>query len=237
MKVFAFLAVICLFSSTISAGQNSDGHDVEGTVRDPTGALVSGAKVILAAANFGEEQSTDQQGHFAFRDVPVSRATIKVLVAGFAAAERNWEANDQGPATLEIVLTPAHLTERIAVTANLTRQRVSDTAESTTVLTHEDLSSAAASTLDAALRQVPGFVLFRRTGSLTSNPTSQGVSLRGAGSSGEAAPSSSMTACRSMIRLVVGSIGTGSQKNRSRRWRLFRGGCRIFTARVPWEVS
>jgi outer membrane receptor for ferrienterochelin and colicin len=61
---------------------------------------------------------------------------------------------------------------------------VSDTADSITILAHEDLATAAALTLDCALRQVPGFVLFRRTGSLTSNPTSQGVSLRGSGSSG-----------------------------------------------------
>ena len=39
-------------------------------------------------------------------------------------------------------------------------------------------------TLDDVLRQVPGFTLFRRSGSLTANPTSQGVSLRGLGASG-----------------------------------------------------
>ena len=34
------------------------------------------------------------------------------------------------------------------------------------------------------LRQVPGFSLFRRSGSLSANPTSQGVSLRGVGANG-----------------------------------------------------
>ena len=38
--------------------------------------------------------------------------------------------------------------------------------------------------LDDALRQIPGFSLFRRTGSLASHPTTQGVSLRGIGPSG-----------------------------------------------------
>src|ERR671929_131193 len=44
--------------------------------------------------------------------------------------------------------------------------------------------STSAATLDDALRQVPGFTLFRRTGSRVANPTSQGVSLRGVGASG-----------------------------------------------------
>jgi outer membrane cobalamin receptor len=38
--------------------------------------------------------------------------------------------------------------------------------------------------LDDRLRMVPGFALFRRTSSLAANPTTQGVSLRGLGSTG-----------------------------------------------------
>jgi outer membrane cobalamin receptor len=52
------------------------------------------------------------------------------------------------------------------------------------VLAPEDLSTTAALALDDALRQVPGFSLFRRSGSRTANPTTQGVSLRGVGASG-----------------------------------------------------
>src|SRR5690606_6218191 len=37
---------------------------------------------------------------------------------------------------------------------------------------------------DGALRSVPAFSLFRRSDSLTANPTAQGVSLRGLGPSG-----------------------------------------------------
>jgi hypothetical protein len=34
------------------------------------------------------------------------------------------------------------------------------------------------------LRDVPGFSLFKRSSSLVANPTTQGISLRGIGSSG-----------------------------------------------------
>jgi len=52
------------------------------------------------------------------------------------------------------------------------------------VLDGADLRAAPAATLDDALRAVPGFSLFRRSDSLTANPTAQGVSLRGLGPSG-----------------------------------------------------
>ena len=52
------------------------------------------------------------------------------------------------------------------------------------MLTREDISQSASQTLDDLLRQVPGFSLFRRSSSLVSHPTTQGVSLRGIGPSG-----------------------------------------------------
>jgi outer membrane receptor protein involved in Fe transport len=44
------------------------------------------------------------------------------------------------------------------------------------------LDRAATPMLDGKLREIPGFELFRRTSSLVANPTTQGVSLRGLGS-------------------------------------------------------
>ncbi len=51
-------------------------------------------------------------------------------------------------------------------------------------LSADDLRASASSTLDGALKSVPAFSLFRRSDSLTANPTAQGVSLRGLGPSG-----------------------------------------------------
>jgi outer membrane receptor protein involved in Fe transport len=74
--------------------------------------------------------------------------------------------------------------EVITVTATRTESRVADTPASVVVLSREVLDTTAAATIDDALRQVPGFTLFRRTGSRVANPTSQGVSMRGIGASG-----------------------------------------------------
>lgn len=72
----------------------------------------------------------------------------------------------------------------MTVTATRSDTRLGDTPASVAVLPRESLEVTAAPTVDDALRQVVGFSLFRRTGSLTANPTIQGVSLRGLGASG-----------------------------------------------------
>jgi outer membrane receptor protein involved in Fe transport len=80
--------------------------------------------------------------------------------------------------------SPPAASETIVVTATQTKTRLSDTPASVVVITRDAMQTTAASTTDDALRQVPGFTLFRRSGSRSANPTSQGVSLRGVGASG-----------------------------------------------------
>lgn len=53
-----------------------------------------------------------------------------------------------------------------------------------TLIDAATLATAPQRRLDEALRAVPGFGLFRRSGSRTANPTTQGVSLRGIGPNG-----------------------------------------------------
>lgn len=85
---------------------------------------------------------------------------------------------------LALAFQIAQVTDEVTVTATRTERRLADTAASVVVLSQEELESTAAGTVDDALRQVPGFSLFRRSGSRFANPTTQGVSLRGLGASG-----------------------------------------------------
>jgi outer membrane receptor protein involved in Fe transport len=62
--------------------------------------------------------------------------------------------------------------------------RIAATPSSQYSISSNQIDSSGTLALDDTLRQVPGFSLFRRSGSLFANPTSQGVSLRGMGASG-----------------------------------------------------
>ncbi len=72
--------------------------------------------------------------------------------------------------------------ESVEVTAYRTPVAALESPVSTRVLDTAALRQAAPVGLDGKLRTVPGFDLFRRSSSLVANPTTEGVSLRGLGS-------------------------------------------------------
>lgn len=72
----------------------------------------------------------------------------------------------------------------VVVSAARTAEPPAQVPFSVSAFSGEALRANPASTPDGALRSVPGFSLFRRSDSLSANPTAQGVSLRGLGPSG-----------------------------------------------------
>jgi outer membrane receptor protein involved in Fe transport len=74
--------------------------------------------------------------------------------------------------------------EPVRTTITVVEKIAAETPASVTVLSNETLEQTPGTNLDDRLRDVPGFSLFRRSSSLVANPTTQGISLRGIGSSG-----------------------------------------------------
>jgi outer membrane receptor protein involved in Fe transport len=179
-----FLTLLLCLSSSAFAHARWQSFRVEGVVMDQAGAPISGAEVAFNSKAFTATQTTNAEGEFVFAAVSSDSGTLVVRAPGFATFKQPWSSTAPAIARLIIGLVPAPVSEQITVTAERTETRVSDTAASVVVLADEDLSTTAALTLDDALRQVPGFSLFRRSGSRTANPTSQGVSLRAVGASG-----------------------------------------------------
>src|SRR5579875_2116630 len=103
-----------------------------------------------------------------------------------AAKEEGYtEASTAYPAaggTARLVLRPLAVQQSVTVTANRGLPGTETADPSVLGLSQAQLSSMPGLAFDDRLRQVAGFVLFRRTSSWTANPTSQGVSLRGLGS-------------------------------------------------------
>ena len=179
----SFTRIFLIFCLLVTAA-TAQSTRVEGIVRDSSGATVAGAHVELHAADFSAVHDTDSQGSFVFDSVPANNGTVRVEAKGFGDVQQDWGAGAAGLAKLEIALSPASVSEQIFVTATRTQARLGDVAVSSVALTSEDLDATPALTTDDKLRQIPGFTLFRRSGSRTANPTSQGVSLSGLGASG-----------------------------------------------------
>lgn len=163
----------------------SQSEGVRGVVLDENGSPVEGAFVGMAARSVDVTLAkTDAEGYFDFGVAQPYGFTLTVQAEGFGRFVRRWKDGEWKGEALRVVLAPPALSEQVTVTASRTETRLGETAASVVVLSSDELETTAALTPDDALRQVPGFQLFRRTGSRAANPTAQGVSLRGVGASG-----------------------------------------------------
>jgi outer membrane receptor protein involved in Fe transport len=99
-------------------------------------------------------------------------ALVVALVLG-SAGRAGAQTVEGVPRLAPVVVTPSRI-----------EQRASETPASVTVISGEAVRNAPQTTVDDMLRQVPSFSLFRRSSSLVTHPTAQGVSLRGIGPSG-----------------------------------------------------
>ena len=156
---------------------------LSGVVHDSVGGAVAGASVTVRSASGPERQvTTGPDGRFVI-DAPDGDVTVIVRAGGFAEKTEQIGSGDRGH-DLDIVVSPAAILETVTVTPTRTEQRQGDTPASVSVLTSEDIRESPAVVADDVLRQIPTFSLFRRSNSLSTHPTSQGVSLRGIGPSG-----------------------------------------------------
>src|ERR1019366_7268628 len=102
------------------------------------------------------------------------RACWALMCYPFLLAAQTQAPPAQAPPKPEPVKTSITVVENISA----------ETPANVTTLDSISLQESPGTNLDDRLRDVPGFSLFRRSSSEVANPTTQGISLRGIGSSG-----------------------------------------------------
>ena len=142
-----------------------------GTIVDARNLPVAGAQILGAGGQLLATTSAD--GSFS---VPAGTGRVQIIAPHYEPTSASLE----GPSPVQVLLE--HPLESVTVTAYRSPIASGDSPASTRILTTQNLRQAAGISLDDKLRQVPGFELFRRTSSLVANPTTEGVSLRGLGS-------------------------------------------------------
>ncbi len=177
------LAAAALFAAALPGARVSAAASAAaGSVFGPQGRPLRGAAVTATTAAAKARTRTRADGSFRIEVAGSPPVRLRVEAPGYAPAERTLESAETS--SLEIALSSGALADEITVTAARTPRTIAETAAPTTIVAPEEIRSSAAPVIDDVLRRVPGFSLFRRSGSRTANPTSQGVSLRGLGASG-----------------------------------------------------
>ncbi|MBX3266029.1 MAG: TonB-dependent receptor [Acidobacteria bacterium] len=170
------------FVLTAAVGAFGQAGEVRVIIRDTAGRQVVNAAAEVKTADGTARPCGSMAEGFVCRIEPGER--VSVSASGFAAVEQTLSSEALASGEMNIVLEPAGLRETVVVSAERSEARLGDSPVSIAVLGRVALERTAAPTLDDALRQVPGFSTFRRSSSRNSNPTTQGVSLRGVGASG-----------------------------------------------------
>jgi outer membrane receptor protein involved in Fe transport len=159
---------------------------VSGRVTDKRGDAVGGVRVLAVSGDRIQEArgetKTDASGQYTL-PLAAGEYELRATADGFSPYRQRVSLT-AAPATVNITLDPAAVSETVTVTPARTELRLALAPASVSVLESKDISNAAAQTFDDLLRQIPGFSIFRRSSSIVANPTTQGVSLRGAGASG-----------------------------------------------------
>ena len=178
-------AVIILWLSWICwcAGQSPSPRQIRGIVEDISHATIANATVVLKQGSSEFHSTTGTDGKFEFRNFGNDKVEISVRADGFAAARQTIPAGIRDQDVI-IRLKPDSVSTAIEVTASRTALSVDEAPQSIQILSASDIQTSGALEVDDVLRQIAGFDQFRRSSSRTSNPTTQGVSMRGMGSSG-----------------------------------------------------
>src|SRR6267142_2978405 len=98
---------LILFFAPASWAQSSNSGLIEGVVKDPTGAVVPGAKVEVSnpVSGFHRETSAGNVGEFRFANVPFASYHLVVTAPGFAPYVGDVNVRSSVPVSLPVGLT------------------------------------------------------------------------------------------------------------------------------------
>jgi vitamin B12 transporter len=172
------LFVVLLLSSPIP-GLAAEQGSVHGTVSDPLGAIVAGAKVeLLNGTTFVKTTTTDGAGNYVFEVPENARYRVRAVAPTFqSTTSDSVYITKSTKAELDVTLATQTLTQQVSVTASATPTPIAQIGASVTVLTADDYRQY--TEVQDPLRQIPGLQV-TQTGQLGG---ATGLSIRGGSTS------------------------------------------------------
>src|SRR5215212_8428188 len=115
--ICSFATVLILCTSAFAQGRIGT---VQGTVKDPNGAVVANAKITIKQSVTGYNQTaqTDDQGAFKLVNIPFNTYTIRVEASGFQAVEQSIDLESGIPLNVDLALALAGASETVTVTSS-----------------------------------------------------------------------------------------------------------------------
>jgi hypothetical protein len=115
----AVAMVVAVVLSVGAAKAQSGGTSINGTVLDPSGAVVANAKVQIhnAVSGYDRTTTTDSKGNFSFPNVPFNPYHMTVTATGFAQYAQDVEIRSALGVNVKVNLEVAKSTDTVTVEA------------------------------------------------------------------------------------------------------------------------
>jgi len=173
IRIILAVSLLCLFFSLTAIAQTTTSN-IEGTVKDPQGAVVAGAAVKATSPSLATERSTtsDENGVYRIVGLPAGIYTVSVSQSGFA--NRNFNSleltlNRNLILDVQLEVGSVQGDVRIAAGAQLIDPTASSTGSTVTPQQIQDLPVNGRDYLDL-LQLVPGVAINRQSTGDNANP-------------------------------------------------------------------
>ena len=147
MTVLAFLLFFLLVSPS---------ELLRGTILDPTGAGVAGARVEISGSNFSRSTYTDDGGGFSFEEAPIGSYSLRVVANGFTVYTSSIDVPSDA---LKVMLKLAPHSEDVIVTTTRIETPLNMLGVSATVIDRDEIVRQQSAPIYELLRDSPGLAV------------------------------------------------------------------------------
>ncbi|MFY9555942.1 MAG: TonB-dependent receptor [Blastocatellia bacterium] len=165
--LLAILVVAAIVALMSGKGIAAETGRVSGTILDPSGAKIAGARVALrdAAGLVVYQARTDSEGQFSIPDVVEGRYRVAVEAIGFTQAKPSAvDVRAGGSELVAVRMDVAAISDQLVITATRTEAPANELGGSVSVISSEDVTRGNKSIVSEALRSVPGIAVVQTGG-------------------------------------------------------------------------
>jgi len=119
LETDVLVGLALLLGCACSGFAQSNSGTLQGSVLDPSGAVIAGAVVTVEnpVSHYSRSTATDSQGKFEFANLPYNNYHLTAVAAGFQAAKQDLSVRSAVPMVLAVSLALGERTQSVTVEA------------------------------------------------------------------------------------------------------------------------
>jgi hypothetical protein len=116
-RLFSFLSLGVFLHAGVLFAQSGNSGTINGVVKDPSGAVVTGATVSIhnPVSGYDRSTTTDSAGSFGFSNIPLNPYHLSIEAAGFGTYAQDVDVRSSVPVAVNVALTVAGSSSTVTV--------------------------------------------------------------------------------------------------------------------------